>query len=228
MALMGSALGSEVGLRLLLSPAASNVIVRSACTIVGVGFPIYATHQAIERKDPVEQELWLVYWAAYGCFSVTEMVTDKLLAWFPMYYHAKFLFLVWLQLPNNYGARKVYLSLLRPFLIKHHARLDRIVNGTRKDMEKLIISHKHELVTLRNMLQKVVTTAYGAVEEALRAARIEGPRPDPPPSSTDGTSPQSEDDTSTSGFESVAGHPIEDPSWIEVSRADLRDRSRRP
>jgi hypothetical protein len=102
MALMGSALGSEVGLRLLLSPAASNVIVRSACTIVGVGFPIYATHQAIEKKDPVEQEMWLVYWAAYGCFSVTEMVTDKLLAWFPMYYHAKFVFLVWLQLPNNY------------------------------------------------------------------------------------------------------------------------------
>lgn len=226
MALMGSAFGSEVGLRLLLSPAASNVIVRSACTIVGVGFPVYATHQAIERKDPVEQEMWLVYWAAYGCFSVTEIASDKLLAWFPMYYHAKFLFLVWLQLPSNYGARHFYVSLLRPFLLKHQVRLDRIVNGTRTDMEKFIVSHKHELLAVRNMFKKVAATAYAAVEEGLRTARIEGPRPDPP---TTAVSPPSEDEATLAGFESVARPPVDDPSWVEVSRADnLRDRSRRP
>ncbi|BBN12707.1 receptor expression-enhancing protein 5/6 [Marchantia polymorpha subsp. ruderalis] len=226
MALMGSALGSEVGLRLLLSPAASNVIVRSACHIVGVGFPIYSTHKAIERKDRNEQEMWLVYWAAYGCFSAVEMCTDKLLSWFPMYYHAKFVFLVWLQLPNNYGARYTYINLIRPFLMKHQARLDRIVDGTRNDMNKFIISHQNEILAIRSTVQKVALTAYRAVEEALRSTRIEGSRPDQG-SSTDGTdAPRSDDESSVAGFESVAGHPIEDPSWIEVPRVEnLRDRS---
>jgi receptor expression-enhancing protein 5/6 len=68
MALLGSALGGEVGLRLLLSPATSHVIVRTACTVVGIGFPVYSTHKAIERKSPAEQEQWLVYWA--GQFSI--------------------------------------------------------------------------------------------------------------------------------------------------------------
>ncbi|KAJ4714458.1 HVA22-like protein [Melia azedarach] len=37
---------------------------------------------------------------SYGSFSIAEAFADKLLSWFPMYYHLKFAFLVWLQLPS--------------------------------------------------------------------------------------------------------------------------------
>ncbi|KAL2644094.1 hypothetical protein R1flu_011681 [Riccia fluitans] len=223
----GAALGSEVGLRLLLSPSASNVIVRSACHIVGVGFPIYSTHKAIERKDRNEQEMWLVYWAAYGCFNAVEMCTDKLLSWFPMYYHAKFMFLVWLQLPNNYGARYAYTKLIRPFLLAHQARLDRFVDGTRNDMNKFIISHQHEILAIRNTVYKVVSTAYRVAEEGLRSTRIEGLRPADQASSSNGSdAPRSDDESSVAGFESISRPPSEDPTWVEVPAAvNLRDRS---
>ncbi|KAK7255111.1 hypothetical protein RIF29_28514 [Crotalaria pallida] len=42
---------SFVGLRLLLSPLASNVVIRTACCSVGIALPVYSTFKAIESKD---------------------------------------------------------------------------------------------------------------------------------------------------------------------------------
>ncbi|CAN6563131.1 unnamed protein product [Malus baccata var. baccata] len=100
MALLGSNITSEVGLRLLLCPLGSNIVLRTACCSVGIGIPVYCTCKAIERKDRIAQEKWLLYWAAYGSFSLVEIFSDKLISWCPMYYHMKFAFLVWLQLPT--------------------------------------------------------------------------------------------------------------------------------
>ncbi|KAL0739530.1 hypothetical protein Bca4012_015740 [Brassica carinata] len=100
MALIGSGLASEVGLRVLFSPLGSNIVLRTACCSVGIGLPVYSTFKAIENRDQNEQHKWLVYWAAYGSFSLVEVFTDKLISWFPLYYHVKFAFLVWLQLPT--------------------------------------------------------------------------------------------------------------------------------
>ncbi|KAG4911654.1 hypothetical protein JHK82_052257 [Glycine max] len=36
----------------------------------------------------------------YGSFSAAEMFAEKLFSWIPLYYHMKFAFLVWLQLPT--------------------------------------------------------------------------------------------------------------------------------
>ncbi|KAK1291264.1 HVA22-like protein k [Acorus calamus] len=124
MALLGSAMTTEVGLRLLLSPLSSNVVIRTACCSVGIAYPVYSTFKAIENKDQSEQQRWLLYWAAYGSFSLVEVLSDKILScpidlsevhvevkqaheastfngMFPFYYYAKFTFLVWLQLPSG-------------------------------------------------------------------------------------------------------------------------------
>ncbi|GKD41681.1 HVA22-like protein k, partial [Tanacetum coccineum] len=105
-----------VGLRLLLVPLDSNIVIRTACCTVGVGLPIYSTYKAIETKDQDEQRKWLLYWAVYGSFSVGERFADKFISWFPLYYHMKLAFLVWLQLPTtnvsnpllNVGAKQLY------------------------------------------------------------------------------------------------------------------------
>ncbi|XP_050126637.1 HVA22-like protein k isoform X2 [Malus sylvestris] len=94
---------------------------------MGIGLPVYCTCQAIERKVRTAQEKWLLYWAAYGSFSLVEIFSDKLISWCPMYYHMKFAFLVWLQLPTVDGAKQLYTNHLRPFFLKHQAIIDRVL-----------------------------------------------------------------------------------------------------
>ncbi|KAK8463796.1 hypothetical protein PHAVU_011G046900 [Phaseolus vulgaris] len=115
----------QVGLRPFL--VAPNLFLRPACCSIGLALPVYSTFKAIEGNDPYQQQRWLLYWAAYGSFSAAEMFTEKLLSWIPFYYHIKFAFLLWLQLPTLNGARQLYCNHLRPFLLKHQARMDVIV-----------------------------------------------------------------------------------------------------
>ncbi|KAJ0010540.1 hypothetical protein Pint_34584 [Pistacia integerrima] len=89
----------EVGLGLLLSPISSNIVMRTACCGVGTVLPAYSTFKAIENDNRDEQRRWLLYWTVYGSFRAAEVFADKILYWFPLYYHVKFAFLVWLQLP---------------------------------------------------------------------------------------------------------------------------------
>ncbi|CAM6077009.1 unnamed protein product [Sphagnum tenellum] len=208
MALLGSALGGEVGLRLLLSPATSHVIVRTACTVVGIGFPVYSTHKAIERKSPAEQEQWLVYWAVYGCFSVAEVFSDQLLSWCPFYYHVKFVFLVWLQLPSSSGSQQLYISLLRPILLKHQAKLDRIVDGTRNEMSKFIVSHQQEIQAVKGIVTKLASTVYQAGQDALQTARGEAVRP--------GSSSTSSEATTTPVVDDQAGVNDTLDDWVHT------------
>eukprot|EP00250_Pteridium_aquilinum_P012208 c20572_g1_i1 orf=260-886(+) len=173
MALLNSSLAGEVGIRLLFSPLGSKVFARWACVIGGLGFPIYSSFKAIESKDKTEQEQWLCYWTAYGCFASLETFSDKLLSWFPGYYHAKLLFFIWLQLPLSGGARYILTSHLRPILHKYEGLLDRIVNGTRTDINNFFISHLQELkffkALLLRMSQRVFAVA-GEIYQSIRSA----------------------------------------------------------
>lgn len=140
MALLGSTVAREVGLRLLLCPLGSNnIVIRTACCSVGIVLPVYSTFKAIERKDQNEEQRWLLYWAAYGSFSLVEVFADKLISWSPLYYHLKFAFLVWLQFPSSGGARHLYMCYLRPFFLRHQARIDQVVGSAYGEMASPLI-----------------------------------------------------------------------------------------
>ncbi|KAI3446080.1 hypothetical protein Pfo_002745 [Paulownia fortunei] len=183
MAVFGSNMSSEVGLRLLLCPLGSNVVIRTACCSVGVVLPVYSTFKAIEAKDEDEKHKWLLYWAAYGSFSVAELFTDKFLYWFPLYYHMKFAFLVWLQLPSvDVRARQLYMNYLRPFLLRHQSRLDQLVGFFYGEMVKFVSNHEAEIQIARKLLKKILLSANHAVQEIIRPGQrqvngsaIEGP-----------------------------------------------------
>ncbi|CAN7016211.1 unnamed protein product [Brassica rapa subsp. trilocularis] len=147
MALIGSGLASEVGLRVLLSPLDCSV---------GIGLPVYSTFKAIENRDQNEQHKWLVYWAAYGSFSLVEV--------FPLYYHVKFAFLVWLP------AKQIYNNHLRPFLTRHQARLDGLVNEVYEQMVKVIRSHQGEIRFVRSMIVRIL----GSVNEVASPSQRQG------------------------------------------------------
>ncbi|KAL6227204.1 hypothetical protein ACLB2K_001163 [Fragaria x ananassa] len=158
MALFGSGIASEVGLRLLLCPLGSNVVIRTACCSVGIVVPVYCTFKAIERKDDPAQQKWLLYWAAYGSFSLVEIFSDRLISWCPYYYHMKFAFLVWLQLPSADGAKQLYMNHLRPFFLKNQTKIDRILGLTYGELLKLISAHQGEIQYARAMFLKVFSS----------------------------------------------------------------------
>ncbi|KAK1268006.1 HVA22-like protein k [Acorus gramineus] len=185
MALLGSAMTTEVGLRLLLSPLSSNVVIRTACCSVGIAYPVYSTFKAIENKDQNEQQRWLLYWAAYGSFSLVEVLSDKILSWFPFYYYAKFTFLVWLQLPSGNGSRHLYERHLRPFLLRHQARLDQIASAVSVEMDKFMSTHQDEIQILKTLFCRFIIAANQMVRGVIQPgqpqerSRIERPSTNP-------------------------------------------------
>ncbi|KAI3946119.1 hypothetical protein MKX01_024875 [Papaver californicum] len=191
MALLGSAVSSEVGLRLLLSPLGTNVVIRTACCTVGIALPVYNTFKAIEKKDPAQQKKWLVYWAAFGTFSLGEIFADRILSWCPMYYHLKFAFLVWLQLPSVDGAKILYERHIRPFLLRHQARLDQVADGTYSELAKFANSHQGEIQFARSAVTKILASANQMIWGILHpTSPIEGQKaigdtPAAPASSTE-------------------------------------------
>ncbi|CAK7329733.1 unnamed protein product [Dovyalis caffra] len=127
--------------------------------------------QAIEKKDQIEQQRWLLYWAAFGSFSIAEIFADKILSWFPLYYHMKFAFLVWLQLPSANGARQLYTSHLRPFLLRHQARLDRIVEFLYGEMKvlmnKFVSAHQAEFQFAKSILMKILVSVKQIARDVI-------------------------------------------------------------
>ncbi|KAF3510840.1 hypothetical protein F2Q69_00008887 [Brassica cretica] len=178
MALLGSGFTSEVGLRVLLSPLSSNIVLRTACCSIGIGLPVYSTFKAIENRDQNQQQKWLIYWAAFGSFSLVEVFTDKLISWFPLYYHAKFAFLVSLQLPTIDGAKLIYNNHLRPFLIRHQARVDRLVDGVYEEMVKVVRSHQGEIRFVRSMIASIFGSA-NEVTPPSQQGEISNSSPEP-------------------------------------------------
>ncbi|KAG8368267.1 hypothetical protein BUALT_Bualt15G0027500 [Buddleja alternifolia] len=187
---------SKVGLRLILSPLGSNVVIRTACCSVGFVLPVYSTFKAIETKDQDEQQKWLIYWAAYGSFSVAELFTDKFLYWCPLYYHMKFAFLVWLQLPSVDGARVLYMNHLRPFLRRHQSRLDQFVNFFYGEMVKFVSNHESEIQFARTLITKLLLSANHVVQEILHPGQrqVNGPSIEGPPEQVETSESESEDE----------------------------------
>ncbi|KAJ6310638.1 hypothetical protein OIU76_015375 [Salix suchowensis] len=158
----------EVGLQLLLSPLNSNIVVRTACCSVGIVIPVYSTFKAIENKDQIAQQRWLLYWAAYGSFSLAEVFADKILSWFPLYHHMKFAFLVWLQLPSANGAGQLYTHHLRPFLLRHQARLDYFVEFLNGEMNKFVSAHQAEFQFAKSLLMKTLASVNQIARDVIR------------------------------------------------------------
>ncbi|KAK8663941.1 hypothetical protein V6N13_083746 [Hibiscus sabdariffa] len=94
--------------------------------------------------------------AAYGSFTLVETFSDKLLSWFPYYYHFKFAFLVWLQLPSTEGAKQIYKNHLRPNLLKHQARVDQLMGFAGARMARFISMHQKEFQIFRAIMTKII------------------------------------------------------------------------
>lgn len=107
------------------------------CNAVGFVYPAYASIKAIESAKKEDDTQWLTYWVVYGTFSVAEFFSDIIFGWFPIYYLAKILFLVWCFIPiRNNGSMVIYSRFLRPVFLKNSSKVDNVINQAQNLINK--------------------------------------------------------------------------------------------
>ncbi|XP_064197059.1 receptor expression-enhancing protein 6-like isoform X1 [Anguilla rostrata] len=124
------------------------------CNLIGFVYPAYVSIKAIESSTKEDDTIWLTYWVVYGVFNLAEFFSDIFLFWFPFYYIAKCVFLLWCMAPVSWnGSNVVYHRLVRPFFLEHQATLDKVVNdlsskaksaaeNAGKEAAKMMMSHE--------------------------------------------------------------------------------------
>jgi len=134
----------SVGLQLLLTPGASSSIASAACLAVGAALPVYKSFKSIEQRSSKDDKDWLAYWSVYGTFTVLEAYSTPVTR-LPLYYHAKLVFLLWLQLPHYKGAKKLYDGYMRPFLSKHAPEIDEVLGKVYGGLLSFVTRHQDDI-----------------------------------------------------------------------------------
>lgn len=90
------------------------------CNLIGFAYPAYKSLVALETSNKEDDSKWLTYWVVFAGFSVVEFFSDSLMSWFPLYWLAKVVFLLWCSadMPTN-GSAIIYNRLIRPVFLQH-------------------------------------------------------------------------------------------------------------
>lgn len=104
------------------------------CNLIGFVYPAYKSLVALESPQPDDDSKWLTYWVVFAAFCVVEFFSDILLSWFPLYWLAKVVFLIWCSadIPIN-GSSLIYNKIIRPLFLQHKSKIQQaassIANG---------------------------------------------------------------------------------------------------
>uniref|UniRef100_A0A915PL82 Receptor expression-enhancing protein n=1 Tax=Setaria digitata TaxID=48799 RepID=A0A915PL82_9BILA len=90
------------------------------CDIIGFVYPAYVSIKTIEASHKGDDAQWLTYWVIFALFDILEYFSETFVAYFPLYWLLKCIFLLYLYLPMTRGAQKAYYRFLQPIVQKHH------------------------------------------------------------------------------------------------------------
>lgn len=152
---------------------------KPVCLVAGISYPAYASFKALESPSPHDDKQWLTYWAVYGICTSMETVSARFLSWFPGYYFAKMLVLIWMMLPRTKGALILYTSAIRPLLKAYEPVIDRKLDDAQAVADECVQDIKENgpdavtrrIVTAKNseFVQNVKKGLESAVEAAATA-----------------------------------------------------------
>lgn len=116
---LAQALLGVLSLYLIVGKAAQFV-----CNLIGFVYPAYKSLVALESSNKEDDSKWLTYWVVFAAFSVVEFFSDSLMSWFPFYWLAKVVFLLWCSadIPTN-GSSLIYNRFIRPIFLQHKSKL---------------------------------------------------------------------------------------------------------
>lgn len=123
---LAQALLGVLSLYLIVGKAAQFV-----CNLIGFVYPAYKSLVALESSNKEDDTKWLTYWVVFAAFSVVEFFSDSLMNWFPFYWLAKVVFLLWCSadIPTN-GSTMMYHRFIRPLFLQHKNKLQQATNGS--------------------------------------------------------------------------------------------------
>jgi len=99
------------------------------CNGIGFLYPAYQSLKALESSSKEDDTKWLMYWVVFATFSLVEFFSDCILSWFPPYYLAKLVFLIWLSLPiSRNGTDFMYHKIIRPFFLRNQSHITEAEN----------------------------------------------------------------------------------------------------
>ncbi|CAD5216288.1 unnamed protein product [Bursaphelenchus okinawaensis] len=78
------------------------------CNFVGFAYPAYHSVKSLRTASYDDDRKWLVYWTVFAFFSLVDFFANCILSYFPAYWLAKVVFLVYLYLPQTNGAVYLY------------------------------------------------------------------------------------------------------------------------
>lgn len=84
--------------------------------------------KAIESPVKDDDTQWLTYWVVFALFNVIDFFSECITRYFPIYWFAKWVFLLYLHLPMTRGAEQVYNRFIRPFVAKHGNNIDQVAS----------------------------------------------------------------------------------------------------
>ncbi|XP_053208947.1 receptor expression-enhancing protein 5-like [Panonychus citri] len=95
------------------------------CNAVGFLYPAYQSLNALETVNADDDRKWLTYWVVFAFFSLIEFFADTIFMWFPFYWLAKIVFLVWCFFPiERNGSNVIYSRIIRPYYLKRRDNIN--------------------------------------------------------------------------------------------------------
>uniref|UniRef100_A0A914WRV6 Receptor expression-enhancing protein n=1 Tax=Plectus sambesii TaxID=2011161 RepID=A0A914WRV6_9BILA len=78
------------------------------CNLITIGYPAYESIKALITKREPDDVQWLIYWAVVAFLAPFDLLSEILPTAFPYYWLLKYVFLLFLCLPQTKSALAIY------------------------------------------------------------------------------------------------------------------------
>ncbi|KAI0347810.1 hypothetical protein BDW22DRAFT_1349873 [Trametopsis cervina] len=144
--------------------------------------PCYSTWKALSHRPTSDPELerWAMYWVCVGGLVAFENVAQWLVSWFPFYWEARTLLLLFLALPQIQGSTFVFQTYIAPFFRRNEADIDA---GIQAAQNNTIAFAQAKLTALWETVWQLATRNRPADAQAAQGQAAPGHSSAPSPAS---------------------------------------------